>query len=355
MNVKSPHVFFSYSRNDAQFVLNLATDLRSAGINLWIDQLDIVAGDRWDHAVEAALENAPCLLVVLSPDSVASQNVMDEVSFGLEKNKTIVPVLLRSCDIPFRLRRFHYIDFTIEYPKSFSQLLATLTRHSVSDAHFAPDNVPEEMEKAANLRIPRQGEENPSNVSLADNSKKEITATDNQEKPITASPKPNTSIKIVSFPIIFTIIFIIAAPGSFYLIKYILNDDSGDMKKITITQITNEITENTNRRPLRDKQDIAVQNKEKSNFFMTRIITDEDLRGKSSEELNLMSNELGEEMDKTSARIDKIINNNSTSISDNENIKLNELINLRSMYYNNASTILSFDHKRNLKIINEMK
>jgi len=35
--------FFSYSRADSEFVLKLATDLRNAGIDIWLDQLDIPA------------------------------------------------------------------------------------------------------------------------------------------------------------------------------------------------------------------------------------------------------------------------------------------------------------------------
>jgi len=40
--------FFSYARDDSEFVLKLATELREQGINLWLDQLDIEAGERWD-------------------------------------------------------------------------------------------------------------------------------------------------------------------------------------------------------------------------------------------------------------------------------------------------------------------
>src|SRR5262245_16537867 len=102
MTVDTPTIFFSYARADAVFALKLANDLRSAGVNLWIDQLDIPAGDRWDIAVGNALKASPRLLLVLSPAAVESQNVMDEVAFALESNKNIVPVLHRRCDIPFR-------------------------------------------------------------------------------------------------------------------------------------------------------------------------------------------------------------------------------------------------------------
>src|SRR5215211_7534113 len=98
-------IFISYSREDAEFALKLAKDLRSSGIKLWLDQLDIPPGERWDRAVEEALKACPCLLVILSPAAVVSHNVMDEVSFGLGENKKILPVRYRDCEIPFRLKR----------------------------------------------------------------------------------------------------------------------------------------------------------------------------------------------------------------------------------------------------------
>ena len=88
-------VFLSYARADVEFVLHLGTDLRVAGANLWVDQLDIPKGVIWDQGVERALQTSSHILVVLSPASVNSHNVMDEVSFALEERKTVVPVLFQ--------------------------------------------------------------------------------------------------------------------------------------------------------------------------------------------------------------------------------------------------------------------
>ena len=115
-------LFFSYSRADKDFVVRLAKDLRSADVNLWIDQLDIAPGDRWDRAVEEALAAAPGVLVVLSPESVDSQNVMDEVSLAFDEKKRIVPILLRQCNVPFRLRRVQHVDFTDSYDVGLAAL-----------------------------------------------------------------------------------------------------------------------------------------------------------------------------------------------------------------------------------------
>ena len=127
-----PKVFVSYARSDSQFALKLARDLREAGANLWVDRFDIPIGARWDRSVQAALNACPSLLVILSPSAVASENVMDEVSFALSKNKKIVPVLYQNCDIPFRLTRVQYIDFTADYDTAFPKLFKELGVDTIS-------------------------------------------------------------------------------------------------------------------------------------------------------------------------------------------------------------------------------
>jgi TIR domain len=96
----APPAFFSYAREDADFALRLAEDLKAAGALVWLDQLDIQPGQRWDQAVEEALTQCVRMLVVLTPAAVSSTNVMDEVSFALEERKTIIPIIHRDCVIP---------------------------------------------------------------------------------------------------------------------------------------------------------------------------------------------------------------------------------------------------------------
>lgn len=144
--------FFSYSRNDSEFALRLAEDLKVAGANVWLDQLDITPGQRWDRSVEDALTNCQRLLVILSPSSVNSSNVMDEVSFALETQKPVIPILHNTCTIPFRLRRVQYVDFRSDYEKALKTLLRTLGAAAVQQPtevpSIEPTKTPEPKESA---------------------------------------------------------------------------------------------------------------------------------------------------------------------------------------------------------------
>jgi hypothetical protein len=146
--------FFSYARKDSEFVLRLATDLRKVGVNLWLDQLDILGGQLWDRAVQGALEACQGMIAVLSPDALASNNVMDEVSYALDEGKLVVPILLLLCDLPYRLRRVHNIDFTTSYSTGFSLLLRTL--HIDQPPQPAGPAALEELQ-VRNTRAPSEG------------------------------------------------------------------------------------------------------------------------------------------------------------------------------------------------------
>lgn len=126
--------FVSYSRADEAFALKLAEQLLAEGVSLWIDQINILPGNRWDRAIEEALESSQGLLVLLSSTSVESDNVMDEVSYALEQGKQVIPVLFETCEIPFRLRRLQYIDLTTDFEKGLAVLVKNLKAIGTAEA-----------------------------------------------------------------------------------------------------------------------------------------------------------------------------------------------------------------------------
>jgi len=137
-------MFISYSSVDRTFALRLANDLRSRGFDLWLDKLDIHAGEAWDEAVEKALAGSSAVLLVLSTDAVRSKPVMDEMSYALDEQKIILPILLTPCQVPLRLRRLHYVDFTTSYEQGFALLLSNLHNRLLPTRgnHVRPDTLP---------------------------------------------------------------------------------------------------------------------------------------------------------------------------------------------------------------------
>jgi formylglycine-generating enzyme required for sulfatase activity len=104
--------FISYSRSNKEFVVRLARELRAEGFPVWLDILDIPAGSRWDREVEKALKESDIFMIILTRASAESENVLDEIGYAIDHRKRIMPVLMEKCDIPLRLTRFQYVDFT---------------------------------------------------------------------------------------------------------------------------------------------------------------------------------------------------------------------------------------------------
>ena len=133
----SAKAFVSYSRADTDFVLRLCQDLRAAGASIWLDQLDIHPGEEWDEAIERGLSECGRMLVVLSPKSVTSENVLDEIGYALSRKKRIIPVLYRDCEVPYRLNRIQYVDFRNAYEEPLKYLLL-----AIGDAKGNPKTIP---------------------------------------------------------------------------------------------------------------------------------------------------------------------------------------------------------------------
>jgi hypothetical protein len=152
-------IFLSYSRSDSDFAVKLSQDLKNSGAQIWLDQFDIKAGNRWDESIEKALNTAPIIIVILSQSSVGSENVMDEVSYAIESGKTVIPVLLTECAIPLRLRRLQHIDFTRDYARGLSKLIDVLDLQKDNDHHPATPHHEEHTHRNSNTSYTGSPEE----------------------------------------------------------------------------------------------------------------------------------------------------------------------------------------------------
>ncbi|NOY47428.1 MAG: toll/interleukin-1 receptor domain-containing protein, partial [Chlorobi bacterium] len=119
-------IFVSYSSKDRPFALGLVKELKNLGVNVWIDQLGIGLGENWDNAIEEALERSETFMLILSPTSVESPNVQDEVSIAINTQKKMVPILIKECKLPMRWQRRQYADLANDPDKAINDILTFL-------------------------------------------------------------------------------------------------------------------------------------------------------------------------------------------------------------------------------------
>jgi hypothetical protein len=91
------HIFLSYSGADRERVRPLVALLKDVA-PVWWDQR-IRHGDSWDETIERELNEASCVVVVWTEQSVKSRWVKMEARHGL-KHRILVPVRLDAVDFP---------------------------------------------------------------------------------------------------------------------------------------------------------------------------------------------------------------------------------------------------------------
>nr|MCU0515178.1 HEAT repeat domain-containing protein [Anaerolineae bacterium] len=88
-------VLIGYHSVEARFALRLATDLKSEGIHVKMDRLDLLPGDYYELTQETMLRQSLALVALLSPDYVSSSYGRHELSYAQEASLPVIPVLLR--------------------------------------------------------------------------------------------------------------------------------------------------------------------------------------------------------------------------------------------------------------------
>src|SRR5271154_2190134 len=105
------HIFISYNQEDADFAAVLMTNLEKAGFDTWMDKNRLRAGSDWSQEIDQGIFTAMAVVLVMSPDSRASEYVTYEWSCALGAGVPVIPVLRRDTKIHPRLGRLQYLDF----------------------------------------------------------------------------------------------------------------------------------------------------------------------------------------------------------------------------------------------------
>ncbi|ACK72657.1 conserved hypothetical protein [Gloeothece citriformis PCC 7424] len=112
-------VFISHSHTDTKLAKKVADTLRQAGFEVW-DESQLLPGENWAKSIGNALEESDAMVVLLTPSSVHSSYVNNEVGYALGTRKykgRLIPVIaapseqLDREDIPwiFNLEQFQMI------------------------------------------------------------------------------------------------------------------------------------------------------------------------------------------------------------------------------------------------------
>ena len=131
-----PQVFISYSHTDGKYAHRLAKELKTRGIDVWIDDR-IDYGDQWPRVIQDNLSASRIVLVIMTPNAYDSMWVQNEVSYAQGNDKVIFPVLLEG-KVWLQLASMQYVNVQNgEMPpdKFFEKLRYVLDRSPAKEIH----------------------------------------------------------------------------------------------------------------------------------------------------------------------------------------------------------------------------
>lgn len=137
----APKAFISHATEDkAAFVVPFATKLREKGVDAWVDQWEIKAGESLvDRIFEAGIKDASVFIVILSSTSVAKPWVRDELNAGVMRRISgqakVIPIILDDeVAVPVSLQHTLYLSV----PKDGLEKVVEKAVHSIFEVDSRP-------------------------------------------------------------------------------------------------------------------------------------------------------------------------------------------------------------------------
>jgi hypothetical protein len=118
-----PKLFISYSRAQTPFVDRLADQLEDDGYSLWLDYQNLVPARPWLQQIEAWIDAADVVLLVVSKESLSSKNVAPEWKRAVARTKRIILLIFEAVPLPPELEDCEWVDFRSNYQDAFQQLI----------------------------------------------------------------------------------------------------------------------------------------------------------------------------------------------------------------------------------------
>lgn len=107
------HVFLSYSREDIWAMRYVTQLLLVRKFHVWSDDTLTPGTPSWKMAIERAIDNAGCIVVLFSKSAKKSDWVRRELDYAEAQKRPIIPILLSGNEaesIPFGFNTYQWID-----------------------------------------------------------------------------------------------------------------------------------------------------------------------------------------------------------------------------------------------------
>jgi hypothetical protein len=138
VDTRRNRIFLSYAFEDSIEARRVARSLGDAGFNIWLNEWHLIPGEDVDQTIGEAIRSSDKLVVLLSPHSVASPWVRQELKHASsarldQRGIDTIPALLAPCDVPKDLQDRGIVDLTQDNPDGLQQLIDRLRYSKAMD------------------------------------------------------------------------------------------------------------------------------------------------------------------------------------------------------------------------------
>ncbi len=127
---QQPRVFISGSYRQIKLLRQISEIARSAGFDVWFAESQVAVGDRIVDVISQAIDQADCLVAVLTEDAAESSWVQFEIGRAWGAHKRILPIRIGTARIPSDLMGLLYLPVEGQQlkPQDEARLLEALRR-----------------------------------------------------------------------------------------------------------------------------------------------------------------------------------------------------------------------------------
>ena len=119
-------VFISHRREDHRIAEAIGSRLGNRGYQVWTSS-DLIPGENWWRAKGQALDRSDAMIVLLTPESVKSEWLRNDIGFALGSAKyrdRLIPVVTRGTkEIPWILKRLPQLRYDAADPQKTVKLI----------------------------------------------------------------------------------------------------------------------------------------------------------------------------------------------------------------------------------------
>ena len=139
---RRPTAFVSYAHEDVAFVRELERELRRLDVDAWVDERELVIGDRLSRSIKEAIDGREFFLAIVSTAYVDSDWCMDELGYALGDgvnpgHARVLPLRLGDVAIPSSLKDLIRADDPGHTAADHAEQLARAMA-----AHLSSDPIP---------------------------------------------------------------------------------------------------------------------------------------------------------------------------------------------------------------------